>query len=331
MATEAGNDDASKYVKDALQLFWRASFFLLLNALLGFAVLCWIGWGKAMQPWETNAVFQGNRLDEHYDYIFSGTSRTYLMSRFEANHRAMEEGLQANILNIGLPAAGGIKPAYAYLDYCLRKGVHPKALVLCLDPFVLYGEAWNENHKFVYFEAFRPGFLYDLVKERFPWRRIFIYGRNKFTREWLFDDPAPLQRFDDVLPGVPAPENTRKRMENIYQEGVKPETFARYAPYIEKILQRCKEAGVAVHIVTLPTMLGPEPGQPAMLEYLDALHKRYDFTYDNWVNEMQRPDCYFDLDHANTRGVQELVQKFRALLQADSDAPRQAAAMETRE
>lgn len=253
-------------------------------------------------------------MDQPYDVIFSGTSRTQIMSRFEANHRAMEDGLDANVFSIALPWAGGVKPAYAYLDYCLKQGVRPKALVFCLDPFVLYDEALNENHKFVYFEAFRPGFLYQLIKERFPWRRLFIYVRNKFTLEWLLDEPAPLERFDSMLPGLPAKDDIAKRMASLYQAGVKPATFARYAPYVERILQRCADENIAVHIVTLPTLLGPEPGQAEMEQYLQGLHRKYDFTYDNWVDDMQRPEFFFDLDHANTRGVEELVGRFRELL-----------------
>jgi hypothetical protein len=306
-------------ILDALRLARRAFLFFLLNTVLGIVALCAVGWGRPMETWETDSVLLGNRLDASYDYVLAGTSRTYFMSRARANHEALESALSGRVLNIGLPTAGGIKPAYTYLDYVLRQGVQPETLLLCLDPFVLYGEGWNENHKFVYFEPFRPGFLAQIIRDRYPWRRIFVYIRSKFSMDWLQSGPEPLDRFKAEVPTMPAPEHVQKRMANIYQEGVKPELFARYSPWLEAILTRCESAGIAVHIITLPTLLGPEPGQEATEQFLHSLKERHDFTYHNWVDALQRPEYFFDLDHLNTRGVEAVAARMRELL----DSPAQ--------
>jgi len=268
-----------------------------------------LGWGYERKPWETDSVFQGNRFDEDYDLMVMGTSRAYLLSRYEANQRALEETLGANVLNLALPAAGGIKPGYAYLSYCLDQGIKPKALLLCVDPFVFFNEACNENHKFVYFEAFRPGFLATLIREQFAWRRLFIYARNKFSLDWLLQTPVPLPRFDGAMDVAPTPDRIALRMDSLYLEGLEMGTFNRYAPYLDRILERCEREGIQVHMVTLPTQLGPERGQAALNDYLTQLHERHEFTYHNWCDAMPGPELYYDLDHANATGVQRMVRE----------------------
>ena len=290
-----------------IRLFAKAAALLALNAVAGVALLLGLGWGDRLQPWETDSIFQGNRLDEEYDLLIMGTSRAYLLSRYEANQRALEATLNANVLNLALPAAGGVKPGYAYLDYCLSQGIQPKTLLLCLDPFVFFNEACNENHKFVYFESFRPGFFATLIREDFPWRRLFIYARHKFSLEWILRSPAPLPRFDGATDAAPTPDRIALRMDSLYLEGLQQATFDRYAPYLDRILDRCKREGIAVHIVTLPTQIGPEPGQAALDAYLGQLQGRYTFTYQNWCDAMPGPQLYYDLDHANATGVQRLL------------------------
>lgn len=285
---------------------------LLLNAVAGVVLVFVLGWGGQLQPWETDSIFQGNRLEEEYGVVVMGTSRAYLLSRYEANQRALESGLGENVLNLALPAGGGIKPGFAYLSYCLDRGVKPKQLLLCLDPFVFFSRDCNENHKFVYFEAFRPGFFVTLVREGFPWRRLFVYVRNKFSLEWLLRTPAPLPRFDGAMESAPGPDRIALRMDSLYLEGLEQETFERYAGYLDRILERCREEGIAVHVVTLPTQLGPERGQEALDAYLARLGERYVFTYDNWCGALPGAGLYYDLDHLNATGVERLVRELIA-------------------
>lgn len=306
----------------AARLLARGGLLLLLNAAVGLCALLWLGRGMALQPWETDSIFEGNRLDEAYDYVLLGTSRAYLLSRYEANHKALETGLGANVLNLALPTAGGIKPGVAYLEHVLDQGVQPRAVILCLDPFVLFNEACNENHKFVYFEAFRLDFLLRLIREDFSWRRLLIYVRHKFTMEWIRRTPAPLPRFDNALTELPSADRIALRMDSLYLEGMNEAAFARYQGYVERLLLRCKAEGIAVHVVMMPTLLGPEPGQPAVDELLERLQQRYAFARNDWTDAMRRPEWFYDLDHLNATGVEQVVdQLFKPLLNAPPSAP----------
>lgn len=292
-----------------LSLLLRGGLLITLNLFIGFIALLWLGRPASFEPWETDAVFEGNALDETYDIAILGTSRAHALSRFEANHTFLEDSLDANVLNLALPAAGGVKPAWSLLRYALDQGVQPRVLLLCLDPFVFFSEDCNETHKFVYTEPFNLAFLRVLMEDRHAWRRILIYVRHKFSLDWMLRQPAYLSRIDDQLASLPSTESVTLRMKSLYTEGLPAERLQRYGSYLEKILTRCEAEGITVHIFLMPTLLGPEPGQFAFDAFLKELATRHPFAYHNETNALRDPALFYDSDHLNTKGVETVVRK----------------------
>ncbi|MFM1918660.1 MAG: hypothetical protein RLZZ303_294, partial [Candidatus Hydrogenedentota bacterium] len=293
--------------RDAARLLWRAALLLSLNALAGLVALTWLGRGHALNPWETDAKLEGFRFDQPHDLIILGTSRAYTLSRYEANHKALEEGLRARVLNLAMPAAGGVKPAWTYLRHALDRGMRPKAVLIALDPFVFFSEACNEQHKFVYYEPFEFGFFRALLADAYPWRRILTHVRHKFTLEWILREPSPLPRFDNALSSLPDQEHVARRMDSLYLEGLSPEKMAHYGRYLRKMLERCQSEGIAAHVMLMPTLLGEEPGAAAFHELLNNLREEFAFTQSNLVDAMPSPEYFYDSDHMNAAGVERFV------------------------
>lgn len=292
---------------DATRLLWRAVLLLSLNALAGLIALTWLGRGHALNPWETDAKLEGFRFDQSHDLIILGTSRAYTLSRYEANHKALEKGLNAKVLNLAMPAAGGVKPAWTYFRHALDRGMRPKAVLIALDPFVFFSEACNEQHKFVYYEPFEFAFFFALVSDAYPWRRIVTHVRHKFTLEWILRQPSPLPRFDKALSSLPDGEHIARRMDSLYLDGLSPERMAHYGRYLRKILERCQSDGIAAHVLLMPTLLGEEPGVAAFKEMLASLRAEYGFTQSDFVDAMRSPECFYDSDHLNAIGVERFV------------------------
>lgn len=286
------------------KLVIRLALFGAINAAVACVLLAVLGAPRVLDPWETDSVFEGFRLDESYDVVILGTSRAYTLSRFRDNHQALEKSLGGRVLNLAMPAGGGIKPSAAYLGEALAAGVRPKHIIVAADPFVFFAEGPNERHKFVEYEAFRFSFAARLASYGFDWRRVFSYARSKFTSAWWFRQPEPLLRHDRQA-GEITEERLRGRIESLFLEGMKEATFQRYAAYLEQVVDVAQAAGARVDFVHMPTLLGHEPGYPRLREYLDDLVQRHadTCTYHDWTDAMRDPAYFYDLDHLNAAGA----------------------------
>jgi hypothetical protein len=290
----------------------KAAVFLAVNAVLALAVLMIADRAHHYEPWETDSLFEANPADEDYDLIILGTSRAYALSRFRDNHQYLEDTLDMNVLNLGLPTAGGVKPARCYFDHYLDAGVRPECVVYLIDPFVFYGVGPNEYHKFVYFERFDPGFLLRMAKAGMDWRRLLIYVRSKFTADWFFREAEPLIRHERKVSPPVSDEAVAQRVKSLFLDGREEANFLRYADHFEAILARCKAAGIPVVVAYPPTLLGDDPAQTRMEKLLDDLEARYAFTRYDWANALRDPGLFYDLDHLNVWGVQRLVDDLLA-------------------
>jgi len=290
------------------KLLLRLALFGALNAALGCVLLAWLGAPRVLQPWETDSVFEGFRLDEEYDVIILGTSRAYTLSRFRDNHIALEQALGGRVLNLALPAGGGVKPSAAYLEEALAAGLRPRHIVFAADPFVFFAEGPNEHHKFVEYEAFRFSFARRLAAFGYDWRRVFAYARSKFSAAWLLRQPEPLLRHDREA-GTPDPERVRGRMDSLYLEGLRDETFMRYAVYLERVARQAESVGARVHFVHMPTLIGHEPGHERLRAAIEAVPGA---AYHDWTDAMTDSRYFYDLDHLNAPGAEFFAQELLA-------------------
>ncbi|MBI2424852.1 MAG: hypothetical protein HYV27_18630 [Candidatus Hydrogenedentes bacterium] len=287
------------------------------NAIAGLAFLVLHSAGLDYATWETDSRLCMMPEGARHKAVVLGTSHAYVFSRLEPNHKHLEDAAGGPVVNLALPTGGGVWPARIYLEQYLAEGNRAEALIYFLEPFVLYNDAASTAHKFVYFEPFRFDFLLRLIREGYPPRRIFTYVRSKFSSDYVFQGPRQMDAFPwGLRPEHVTAEGIRKRMEMLYLEGRNPATFARYRAELEKILALAEAHHMRVRIVTPPTLLGHEPGQPAMEEALGTLAQRHAFVYRDFTDAMPDPALYYNLDHMNTPGVahfcKELLGPFLA-------------------
>ncbi len=297
--------------KDIRKLLGKAVLFLCLNALLGYSVLCLFEQRLHYAPWETDSVLLVMPQNQQYGSVFLGTSHAYICSRFSEHHQLTEEILGQRLLNLAQPTGGGLMPARFFLEYFLEEGNQTDSVVYFLDPFVFFCVGSNEYHKFVYNEPFRFRFLWKLLRNHYGIRRVITYIRSKFGRDWLLQRSEPLIAHPYALqPSEIDPERIKKRIGTLYPDGLQEENFQKYAQEFLKIARLCREHGIPLHVITPPTLLGPEPGAARVNAWLREQQKTEAFSFHDFVNAMPQARFFYNLDHLNTAGIAHFMQYY---------------------
>jgi hypothetical protein len=306
-------------LRAGLRLLWRLGLFMVVNVLAGIAVLWAVDAAHAYRPWETDSLLEVMPHDSDVGCVILGTSHAYALSRFRENHRILEEALGMEVFNMGLPAAGGVRPARLFFEEFIARGNRAKNLLYLIEPFVFYAPEANDNHKFVHYEPVRPGFLLRLVRDGYPWRRVFAYVRSKFEAPWLLQQPETMIAHEGMVSTPIDPARVEARIATLYWEGQERAAFRRHAPELERIIARAAAAGMRVYLVAPPTLLGHEPGMAVLEDWITTLAGRYTFTWRDHTHAMGAPAYFYDLDHLNTRGVGYYAGQFLAPLLHDGE------------
>lgn len=287
----------------------RAGAIVVINIMLAWGILCATGAYRSYEQWETDSVLYATPRNTTFDFLSLGTSRARIFSEFKDNHDFVVNDLGLHFLNLAIPFGGGILPERLYLENFYERGNRAKAVVLFLDPFVLFSNSFNLEHRFVYYEPFRARFLAKLIVNRLPFERIMTYVRSKFGRYWFERVPTSKPRDERVVDIAHAnPDDLRKRMDSLYPEGVNEVNFARYTRDVTRIVDMAAHHDSRVFIVFLPTLLPPEPGYERAKAFLDGCRAQHPFTFCDWKNALNDPRLFADHDHLNYEGFQHLTR-----------------------
>lgn len=291
-----------------IRLAGRLILFGALNAVLAVAFLALHESTLHRARWETDSILLVMPEGEHRDVAILGTSHAYVISRFREHGEAAEAALGRSIFNMAIPQGGGITPARFYLESYFEDGNTLDDVVYFLDPFVFFTAGSSDSHKFVYFEPFRLRFFAKMVANGYNYQQIITYVRSKFSTFWIFQRPDPLVHHVRGYPSeLVTPERIERRMLTLYPEGLRPEVFARFQPEFLKILALCQARGARLHVAVPPTLMGPETGHAEMMAWLQPLADRGEFTLHDWSNAIPSPERYYNLDHLNLSGVEQLM------------------------
>lgn len=287
----------------------RAGLLAAINIALAWAALWATGSYRSYAQWETDSILYATPKNTSFDFVSLGTSRTRIFSEFKANHDFVERDLGLRFLNMAIPFGGGILPERLFLENFFERGNNARAVVLFLDPFVLFSDRLNREHRFVYYEPFRMRFMAKLILNRFPAERLMTYVRSKFGRYWFERDPLIKEKDERVVDTAHTdPAALRKRMENLYPEGLSESNFTRYSREVVRILDMAANRGSRAFVVILPTLLGKEPGHERTMAFLEQCRAQHPFTLCDWSETMQEARFFADHDHLNHEGFKYMAQ-----------------------
>lgn len=259
--------------------------------------------------WETDTRLLTLPYEATHDYVLLGSSHAYLLARFRENAALTVSILGGSVVNLAMPSGGGLRPARLYLEEYLARGNRAKEVIYFLDPFVFFSPGPNDQHKFVYFEPLQLRFLARLIADGYPPRQIFTYVRSKLSYNWLFQQAEPLLAHTGTVDATTqTPERVAQRMESLYGDGLMEQHFRRYAEELERIMILCEAHGMRLSLVTMPTMLGSEPGAARMHAWLSDARQHHRFESVDFVDAMPEGKWFYNLDHLNTAGVDHFLQ-----------------------
>ncbi len=296
---------------------FKAAALIALNVLAGLAVLAVIDARHTDKQWETDSILYVIPRDTPFDLVTMGTSRARVFSEFKNNCEFAERELGARFLNLAIPFGGGIRPEKMFLENFFDRGNTAKAVVLFLDPFMLFADDFNKYHRFVFYEPFRIRFLIELFQNDIPIQRIITYIRSKFGLYWIFRESVVKEWDPRVAHATPdEKEMVRKRIDSLYPEGLSETAFSRYTQDLDAIFKMVQAHGARMIVVFAPTLLGPEPGAAKTVAWLEGRKRTYPIEFHDFTNAMQDYAYFADHDHLNTKGFEYFVtQHLKPILQ----------------
>ncbi len=301
--------EPSSQRRDVPRFLIRASVLVALNVALAWAVLWAAGAYRSYEQWETDSILYATPKNASFDFVSLGTSRTRIFSEFKDNYDFVAHDLGLRFLNLAIPFGGGILPERLFLENFFERGNRTKAVVLFLDPFTVFSDRLNREHRFVYYEPFRVRFLAKLVVNRFPFERIATYVRSKFGRYWFERGPMVKNRDGRVVDIAHIdPMAFRKRLNGLYPEKLDESNFERYMQDVVRIVDMAAKHQSKAYIVLLPTLLGEEPGYAKVMAFLAQCRAQHPFALYDWSKSMQDPKFFADHDHLNYEGFKYLAK-----------------------
>jgi len=289
----------------------KAVAFILINILIGGAVLTVVNSRYAFKQYETDSILLPMPRDTHYGVLIMGTSRGQLFTRYKDNLETVETAFGANVYNLSIPFGGGILPSKMFLTTFFERGNRADTVLYFIDPFVMFSPKPNREHRLVNYEPLWPTFLWQMVKNDMPRERIVTYIQSKFTKRWFTQTPQLMTRnnkrmHDDQV----NPEKVKMRNDSLYFDGLNEQHFQTYAAVLDDILERANHEGCRVILAFPPTLLGEQPGSDRLLAELEKLHKKRTFEFHDFSNTIQDPAQYFDYDHLNSDGVEKFTKEY---------------------
>ena len=300
----------------------KSALLLLINGLIGVAMLAAVDSRYHFEQYETDSILLSTPKNTHFGLVILGSSRARLLTRIRCNYELLERELDIEVLNLAIPFGGGIVPEKMFLRNFFDCGNSADTVLFFLDAFMLFSPQPNREHRFVSYEPLRPRFLWQMLTNDMPPERIFTYIESKFTHRWFTQTPGVVPCAPRVIPDIQMDaEKIRKRHESLYFEGLSETYFTKYARVLEAILAMAQDKGCRIIIAFPPTLLGEQPGTPRLIEKLEKLRTTYDFEVHDFTNAIRELSFYSDYDHLNSEGVEVFVMQFlRPVLQGSEDS-----------
>ena len=289
----------------------KSALFLLVNGLIGVAMLAAVDSRYHFEQYETDSILLSTPKNTHFGLVILGSSRARLLTRIRCNYELLERELDIEVLNLAIPFGGGIVPEKMFLRNFFDCGNSADTVLFFLDAFMLFSPQPNREHRFVSYEPLRPRFLRQMLTNDMPPERIFTYLESKFAHRWFTQRPGVVECDHGVIRDRQMDaEKVRKRHESLYFEGLSETYFTKYARVLEAILAMAQDNGCRIIIAFPPTLLGEQPGTQRLLQEFEKLRTTYDFEVHDFTNAIRDLGLYSDYDHLNSEGVEVFVTRF---------------------
>jgi hypothetical protein len=289
----------------------KLALFVLLNLAAQLALLAVMQKRmRHLENWQTEAVFRTIPRDRHYDLAVMGTSHGKTLSR-AGNHRLVEAELGKTFFNLSKGNGTGVLPGRLFLEYFYDRGNRADRLVYFIDAWAMASPKWNEKSFYLADEPVTLDILGRLSRGGISHEVLINYYKTKFSfNGWFNTKPdAESGGRDDVIKNY-GPDVVSNYIKTLYMDGFEEKTFERYAQEVARTIELAQTHGTQVIFVLYPTLLGDEPGLPALRRRLALFERRYGTPFYDFSTAIPELKYYYNAHHLNTSGVRLFVRKF---------------------
>lgn len=313
------------------QLVRRAAAFAGLGLVL-YALLFAAAEQLVQRTGHANPLFKiAATREQAVDWVVLGTSHAMPLA-FSDTEAAVQRRTGLRLLNLAAPGTGPLYNRFVIGQFLRER--RAGNLLFVVDSFAFYSRTWNEDR-----------FADAKLLARTPYRPAIAAGLWQFVRDdgvsprALADYAAGFSRInnrdrfqDDRWEGEaqfertwrPSASAVRKRLAYLYPDGTPDAALDRYLAELSRVLALAQGAGMRVVVVKLPTPAQYRSQLPQEAQFDGALARvlgTAGVPLHDWSATLPDARFYFDSDHLNRDGVNELLARHLVPVLVSKPAP----------
>lgn len=309
----------------------RAAAFVGLGLVL-YALLLAAAEQLVLRTGHANPLFRiAATREQAVDWLIVGTSHAMPLA-FGGTEAAVHRLTGLRLLNLAAPGTGPLYQRFV-LEQFLRERRAANLLVVA-DSFAFHSRTWNEDRfadaKLLARTPYRPAVaagLWRFVREDGVSPRAladYASGFSKINNRDRFQDDRweGEAQFERIW--RPSASAVRKRIAYLYPDGSPDAARARYMAELSRVLALAQRAGMRVVVVKLPTPAQYRSQLPQEAQFdvaLGRLLAAANVPLHDWTSALPEARFYFDSDHLNRQGIDELLARHLVPVLASRPAP----------
>lgn len=323
--------DAATPVRSMRHLARRAIAFAGLGLVL-YALLFAAAEQLVLRTGHANPLFRiAATREQAVDWLIVGTSHAMPLA-FGDTEAAVHRQTGLRLLNLAAPGTGPLYNRFV-LEQFLRERRAANLLVVA-DSFAFYSRTWNEDRfadaKLLARTPYRPAVaagLWQFVREAGVSPRAladYATGFSKINNRDRFQDDRWEGEAQFERTWRPSASAVKKRMAYLHPDGNPEAALARYLAELTRVLAQAQQAGMRVVVVKLPTPAQYRSQLPQEAQFDVALGRvlvAANVPLHDWSAALPEARFYFDSDHLNRAGVNELLARHLIPVLASRPAP----------
>ncbi len=311
--------DAIAPVRSMRQLARRAAAFAGLGLVL-YALLFAAAEQLLQRTGHANPLFRITAAREQaVDWVVLGTSHAMPLA-FGDTEATVRRQTRLQLLNLAAPGTGPLYNRFVFEQFLRER--RAGNLLFVVDSFAFYSRAWNEDRfadaKLLARTPYRPAIaagLWRFVREDGVSPRAladYAAGFSKINnRDWFQEDRWEGQAQFERTWRTSATA-VQKRIAYLYPDGTPVAAQERYLAELARVIVLARGAGMRVVVVKLPTPAPYRSQLPQEARFDVALGRvlaEANVPLRDWSAALPEARFYFDSDHLNRAGVQELLAR----------------------
>lgn len=301
------------------QLARRAAAFVGLGLVL-YALLFAAAEQLVQRTGHANPLFRiAATREQAVDWVVLGTSHAMPLA-FGDTEAAVHRQTGLRLLNLAAPGTGPLYNRFVFEQFLRER--RAANLLIAADSFAFYSRTWNEDRfadaKLLARTPYRPAVaagLWQFVREDGVSPRAladYATGFSKINNRDRFQEDRWEGEAQFERTWRPSASAVKKRMAYLYPHGNPDAALDRYLAELSRVMALARQAGMRVVVVKLPTPAVYRSQLPQEARFDLALGRvlgAANVPLHDWSAALPEPRFYFDSDHLNRTGVDELLAR----------------------